>query len=268
MEIKLCANCFAMNSLDCHLLDDRSHKLFEVSYEWETSISQYFGNFIFSFNYEFFQCEKEILKTIVFNPYSRKTYIIDTNQLSSFIEKNFPKSKLIERQPIFFSFLIPFPSIIHYEDNDAIKNDDQFNISLGKFKYQTYKNIENYTLRINPSVSKDFRENDLEPIFQKDFKSIYNLIEDYKTYLNLLLDIDTEKVKINNLVSPFFLLEKNEILELVKIEDSIYKEMYEEMERYDEERRDREYDRYWNSTLDELNREAFENDPDNYWNID
>jgi hypothetical protein len=40
------------------------------------------------------------------------------------------------------------------------------------------------------------------------------------------------------------------------------------MERDDEESRDREYGRYWNSTLDELNREAFENDPDNYWNID
>jgi hypothetical protein len=268
MKIKLCADSFAMDSLDCHLLGNPSDKLFEISYEWETSISQYFRNIVFSFNYELFLYEKEILKTIVFHPSKRKTYIIDTNQLSSFIEKYFPKYRLIERQPIFYSFLIPFPSIIHYKDNDALRNDDQFNINLGKFRYQTYKNIENYTLRINPSVSKDFRENDLDPIFQKDFKSVYNLIEDYKTYLNLLLDIDTEKIKINNLVSPFFLLEKNEILELVKIEASIYSKMYEEMERDDEESRDRQFGRYWNSTLDELNREAFENDPDNYWNID
>lgn len=268
MEIKLCANSFVINSIDSKLFGHRNNKLFEYSYEWESSISKYFKNIIFSFNYNFLLNDKEIFKTVLFYPSKRKSYIINTSELAGFIEKYFSGYNLIEREPIFYAFHIPFPSIIHFKENRLISNEDKFNITLGKFNNQTYKNIENYTLRINSMFYKDFRDNNFDPIFQKQFHSVFNLFEDYKTYLNLILDIDTKKVEINHLIYPYFLLDKAEILELFKIEDSICKQINEEMAKEAEESRDRDYDSWWKDTLDEMNREAFENDPDNYWNID
>ena len=269
MEIKLCANSFAINSIDSKLFSSRRSKnLFEYSYEWESSLSQYFKNIIFSFNYKFLRNDDELLKTLVFYPSKRKSYIINTCDLAVFIEKYFSGFNLIEREPSFYAFHIPFPSIIRFRENRLLSNEDKFNITLGKFNNQSYRNIEIYTLRINSMLNKDFRENNFDPIFQKNFNSAFNLFEDYKTYLNLILDIDTRKVDINNLIYPYFLLDKAEILELFKIEDSIYKQINEEMEKEAGESRDREYDSWWKDTLDEMNREAFENDPDNYWNID
>ena len=104
--------------------------------------------------------------------------------------------------------------------------------------------------------------------YKKDFLSVYNLLEGFKDYLKLMIDIEPSKIKTNNLFNPFYLLTQKEFKEIIEIEREIYNEIHEaEMQRAEEEMNEKE-EKWFDSEMGDMNRQTFESDPDNYWNID
>lgn len=235
---------------------------------WNQGLNVLFKETILKRDLTFKYNDCELTKTIIFYPRRAKLYLIDTNDYAYFINKYFVNYKIIERDPEFYSFQIPLPEIFYYRENSEIQHEDRYNVSIGRYRNQTYKNIEKYTLRFNARFESDFHSNNSDPIFQRNFSNIYSLSEEYKRYLYLMMNIDPVKVNVNNLITPYFLLSSSEIKDLKDLVDSIAEDIHEAMIEDAEESYARAYDDWFNSTLDDLNREAFENDPDNYWNID
>ncbi len=261
MTLKFCAENFIINNNDFNKFFNYNGRLFEPDYEWESALRHFFKDVIFYSTYKL--DNNDLSKSIIYYPLKRKTYILNSNEVEFFKNKYFLNFKLIDRSPEFFSFQIPFPKIYYFLENSKINNEDQYNISIGRYKSQTYKNIENYSLRIDCNSIESF-----DSIFQKDFKSVYNLTEDYKSYLNLMMGIEPSLISIKNLIKPFYLLSQNELEEIKVIESKIMEEHHKQEMRENYEKMDQEYSKWFDSEMNDLNRQAFENDPDNYWNID
>lgn len=268
MGLVLNSKNFALSSDDLNLFGDDKSDTFEYSHTWENAIDLQFKNQIFRTYLEVKIDDIISQKILIFYPWKRKSYLIDNDKLSCFIDKYFSGFNIVEKKPVFYSFLIPFPDLKYYLDNSKITHEDRYNVVLGKFKGKTYKSIKNYTLKLNTPNDFDFRTNDFDPIFQSDFQSIFNLSEKYKDYLKLMMNINIDNIDINNLLVPYYKLSSLEIKKIIDIENSINDEIHEHMKRESENGFDRQYSNWFDSEMDELNRNAFENDSDNYWNID
>jgi hypothetical protein len=268
MGLVLNSKNFVLSTDDLNLFGDNESDTFEYSHTWENAINLQFKNQIFRTNLEVKINDIISQKILIFYPSKRKSYLIENNKLSYFIDKYFSGFSIVEKTPEFYSFLIPFPDLEYYLENSKITYGDKYNVALGKFKGNTFKSIKNYTLKLNTPYNFDFRTNDFDPIFQRDFQSIFDLSEKYKAYLNLMLKINIDNIEINNLLVPYYKLTTNEIKNIIEIENSINDEIHKQMERDAEDDYDRQYSNWFNSEIDELNRNAFENDSDNYWNID
>jgi hypothetical protein len=268
MGLVLNSKNFVLNSDDLILFGDNKSDTFEYSHTWENAIDLQFKKQIFRTYLEVKIDDIISQKILIFYPWKRKSYLIENDKLSYFIDKYFSGFNIVEKTPEFYSFLIPFPDLEYYLENSKISHEDRYNVVLGKFKGNTYKSIKNYTLKLNTTYNFDFRTNDFDPIFQSDFQSIFNLSEKYKEYLKLMMNINIDNIDINNLLVPYYKLNSQEIKKIIDIENSINDEIHEQMERQSEEDYDRQYSNWFNSEMDELNRNAFENDSDNYWNID
>lgn len=261
MDIKFCGSGFVINNKDHKQFFDSQKELNKDDMEWEMALGVLFKEVVFHSEHKI--NNTGLNKSLIYYPLKRKTYILNQNKLDFFINKYFQNFKLIDRKPELFSFQIPFPEMIYFNENSKIKHDDRYNIYIGRYKSETYKNIENYTLRINPRSISDF-----DPIFQKDFLSVYNLAEGYKEYIKLIMDIEPSNINIHNLIKPYYMLDDNELNKLMEIEKDIINDFHEESMRENNEKMDEQYSKWFDSEMDNLNRQAFENDPDNYWNID
>ena len=259
--MKFCADNFVINDDDYINFFNYMKDLYP-SYDFvlNSALNVIFNQVIFYSTYNL--DDYDLKKTLIYYPLKRKTYLLNTNEFNYFKNKYFPNFKLFERSPELFSFQIPFPEIYYYRENHE-KYEDRYNINIGRYKSQTFKNIENYSLRFNPNSSLHF-----DSIFQKDFLSIYNLSKGYKEYLKLIMDIEPKTVNINNLVEPYYLLDKIELIKLIEIGKEIDDKLSEEALRENEEKMNKEHGNWFDSQMDELNRQAFEDDESNYWNID
>jgi hypothetical protein len=261
MSLKFCSENFIINKNDFIKFFNYNGKLFEPDFEWEMALRHFFKNIIFHSTYTLDTNGSS--KSIIYYPFKKKTYLLNSDEVEYFKNKYFLNFDLIDRSPDFFSFQIPFPKIYFFLENSKLNNEDQYNISIGRYKSQTYKNIENYTLRIDSKSIESF-----DSIFQKDFITVYNLTEDYKSYLKSIMGIESSLISTKNLIKPFYLLSQNELEEIKVIEGKIMEEHRKQDIRDNDEKMDKEYGKWFDSEMNDLNRQAFENDPDNYWNID
>jgi hypothetical protein len=83
-----------------------------------------------------------------------------------------------------------------------------------------------------------------------------------------MIGVEPSKINTNNLIQPYYLLSQKELEEIKVIESEIMEEHHKQEMRENDEKMDQEYGKWFDSELKDLNRQAFENDPDNYWNID
>ena len=261
MSITFCGNGFVVSNNDRnHFLKNKGN-FYEEDIFCQGALSGFFKDIIFQTTYKL--NENGLNKVLIYDPIKRNTRLLNSNEVDTFKSKYLSKFKLIERSPEIFSFNIPLPEIHYFLENSQMKHEDMYNISIGRYKSQTYKNIENYTLRLDPKSRRNF-----DLIYQKEFLSVYNLAESYKEYLRIMMDIEPSEINTNNLIKPYYLLDQNEIKEILKIEDSINDKRHKESIREYEEAMDEQYGKWFDSEIDDMNRQAFENDPDNYWNID
>lgn len=261
MNVKFCGTGFLINNSDYNQFFGNRNNQDGFDHAWGMALGRFFKDVIFYSDYKLNDDESN--KTLIYYPLKRKSYILNSNEINYFKSKYFPNFNLTERSPEFFSFQIPFPEIYYFQENSKMKHDDMYDISIGRYNSQTYKNIENYTLRLNTRSKTDF-----ESIFQKNFSSVYKLAEDYKEYLKLMMDIEPSNINTNDLIKPYYTLHQNELKKIIEIENALNDEMHEEAMRDSEDKMGEKYSKWFDSELDELNRQAFENDPENYWNID
>src|SRR6266567_2049501 len=197
-------------SRDENLLQNQEDT-FNYSYEWEIAVQRLFKDVLFVHEKEIIINGKKNFVTLIFNPHRKRTYIIARERFQYFIDKYYPTKRIVERQPSFYSFLIPFPNIEYQEENSKISWEDRFNISLSKFYLKTFQPLERYIVRLKTPNTFDFRENLFDPIFQINFEDIIDLSEKYKNYLSLFLNIDCNQIDIRNLIVPFYQLSSDEI---------------------------------------------------------
>lgn len=267
MGLLLKSVSYLIDSQDKDLFESEED-LFTYSDEWESATINYFKNKIFQSELEITTNSKTKLLTLIFNPRRKKTHIILREQTEHFIKKYFPTSDIILRQPKFFAFLIPFPEIDFYLENSKITDESKYNLSISKFRRRTHQNIESYCVRLKSPMNFDFRENEFDPIFQFEFQNIIDISENYKAYLSEFLNISPSQINTQNLISPFYLLTTDEVKSIIEIESSILNDMHEAMLE-ESQRQEAEYQsRAWDSQMDELYWDAFENNPDNLWNVD
>ncbi|WP_192349349.1 hypothetical protein [Algoriphagus sp. Y33] len=174
----------------------------------------------------------------------------------------------MDRAPLFYLFNIPFPNIEYEVENLSISGEDRYSIIVSKFREKTYQNLERYRVRIEIPNTFDFRENPFRPIFQANFQDIYDFSESYKEYLSKFLNVDPVCIKTKNFIVPFYLLNADELIEINSIQYEIESEMHQKMIEESQEIEGEEHFNWERSVMEEMNREAFEFDPDNYWNID
>ena len=213
----------------------------------------------------------EIKKTVViiFNPTKRKYYCIDEPNFNDFINKNYPSKQIIKRAPSLYCFQIPFPNIEFVGDNTW---EDRFKLSISKFHKKTYQPLESYIVRLKLPTSLDFRQNSFDPIFQVALQNVINLSEAHNKYLSFFLNMNQSLIDSTKLIMPFYKLSKEEIISITKMKDKLMQEMNlrmnEEMEENSRQEMAADYERYWTGAINDMNREAFENDPSNIWNVD
>lgn len=246
--------------------DYNSNNPFDFDELLEDAVGYLFNKTILKFEQTFIHNKIQLTKIITFNPSKNKFYLVNKDDFSYFKKKYFSTYKVIERKPEFYSFQIPKPEIIFYRKNNSLRHEDRYSVSVNKFKGFTYKNIEKYTLRLKTDFRRDFSINNSDPLFQRDFSSIYNLSEEYRKYLCLMMNVEQKKVNVNKLITPHYLLSFSELKQLCDDVDSVLDSAYSAWERHAQESAAEQYDGFFD--LDQLNEEAFENDPDNYWNID
>lgn len=267
MELLLTSPSFTIKSKDLTLLE-KNINLFEYSFSWEYAISHFFRNSIFIFDEEININDSFLSKTVIFYPFKRKTYVLEKSKSSSFLSRYFTNFKIISRQPIFYSFLIPMPEISYYLENSKLTWEDKFNIDIGRFNRKTYSNLHNYNVRLNSSTVYDFRENQFDPIFQRDFESIIEIANKYKEYLQIMLSIPNDQININNLIKPYYELSTEELKSIISIENSFIDEMHQEQVINNERCKNEQYEKFMNAEMDDLYGQAFENELDSIWNID
>jgi len=214
MSLKFCGKNFVITNNDFIKFFNYNGRLFEPDFEWESALRHFFKDVIFHSDYKLDNIE--LSKSIIYYPLKSKTYLLDSNEVDYFKNKYFPNFKIVQRSPEIFSFDLPFPEIYNFLENSQMKHEDMYNISIGKYRSQTYQNIENYSLRIDCRSRRNF-----EPIYQNEFLFVYNLVEDYKEYLRLMIGVEPSKINTNNLIQPYYLLSQKELEEIKVIESEI-----------------------------------------------
>ncbi len=242
---------------------------YHLNYEFlDDAIDHLYKDKLFIFKYVIKCNDLDIEKVIIYYPSKRKTYLLNQTEVLFFCKKYFPSYLVIEKEPEFFIFFIPFPRIIS-KDKHSKNYENQFDLSIGKFHSKSFENlyIDKY-IGFDQFVNSDFLKNEFHLIFQKDFQSVYRLIEDYKKYLNLILLIDLKKINSNKLFTPIYFIESADLKSLIDFANEESDYVHEQIEKqakmdFYEHKTDTFY-----SDVSDLNNSAFENDPDNYFNID
>jgi hypothetical protein len=266
MSLLLQCSSFAIDSKHKSLLLQTSR--FDISWEW--AVISYFKDILFVCENEIDLNGKKVFKTLIFNNYNRKrTHIINRSSSQHFINENYADKKIITRVPHFYLFYIPFPNIKFEVENSSISHEDRYNILISKFRRKTYQNLERYLVRLDiPDLVHFEEDNQFRPVFQKSFQDIIDLSESYKVYIAEFLNVEASLINIENLIIPYYLLNADEIKKINSIQNEIENKIHTEMMEDAQERESEAYEKYESSLFDEANREAFEFDPDNYWNID
>ena len=253
------------------VIDSKHKYLIQASrfdFSWEWAVNRYFKDTLFVCEIEIDSKGKKSLKTLVFNTHRKKTHFINQISFQDLIDKYYTDKKFMDKVPSFYLFNIPFPNIKYEVENSSISHEDRYNIIVSKFRQNTYQNIERYSVRIEIPDTFDFRENPFRPVFQTNFQDIFDFSESYKDYLSKFLNVEAARINTENIIVPFYLLSADELIEINSIQNEIENKMHEEMIEDAQEREGEAYSRWESSVMDEMNGEAFEFDPDNYWNID
>lgn len=221
--------------------------------------------------YEVNEKRNEII--IVFNPKDGKTFYVEKANYEEFKTKYFQNLNIIQREPSFFVFIIPIPFLSYsFTNGDYPPYDDHKKMIISKFKNTSYENVNdsNYTMRLSFQLGIDsiFGDNDSDPIFQSSFQDIYEISMEYKKYLAEFLCVNKSLIKINKLIRPYYKLEKAEIDKFSNWIDEDMMDYFHEEARNSELRNADIHEKKFNDELDELNWQMFENDSNNYWNID
>lgn len=235
---------------------------------FESAISSFFKNTLFISNQIVETNGLKIDYSIIFFPQRRRTYIIDRTNAEEFIRNNFKDFKILERSPLIYSFLIPFPNIDYHFNRQTNFGNSEYLVSINKFAGSTFKKLETYSVRLTFPETFDFRNNNFDPIFQKDFNSIYDIAMEYNNFFDSLFGIRIAPNILNKYILPFYELELHEFEKIDDIESKMLDNIETQMRNEADDEREELYQRWFDSEIDEMNREAFENDPDNIWNID
>ncbi|WP_372950575.1 hypothetical protein [Mariniphaga sp.] len=253
------------------VIDSKHKNLIQSPYfdfSWELAVNRYFKDILFVCENEIDLNGRKFFKTLIFNNYRKKTHIINRTCSQHLINKNYADKKIINRAPFFYLFNIPFPNIKYEVENSSLSHEDRYNILISKFRHKTYQNMERYHVRLDIPDTYDIRESQFRPVFQKTFQDIIDLSESYKVYLAEFLNVETKRINTENLIVPYYLLNADELNKINSIQNEIENKIHTEMMEDAQEKENEAYARWESSAIDEMNGEAFEFDPENYWNID
>lgn len=247
--------------------DYNSNITFDYDELLEDAVGYLFNKTILKFEQTFIHNKIQLTKIITFNPSKNKFYLVNKNDFSYFKKRYFSTYKVIEREPKFYSFQIPKPEIVSLKNKKSgSQYEDRYNVSINGSTVNKIYRENQYTLRFRTDFRRDFSINNSDPLFQRDFSSIYNISEEYRKYLCLMMNVDQKKVNVNKLITPHYLLSFSEVKQLSDYVYSALDSVVSALDRHAQESAAEQYDDFFD--LDQLNEEAFENDPDNYWNID
>ncbi|MBL7770551.1 MAG: hypothetical protein JNK20_16350 [Flavipsychrobacter sp.] len=235
---------------------------------WESAISYFFKDTLFIKDEIIETKHSRIDYTLIFYPKKRKTYLVEKAKLEDFVRNYFNGFNLVEKAPLFYSFLIPLPNIDYNNNQFPSFGNKGYLTTINKFTGSTFKRLGTYTIRITFPNTLDFRENNFDPVFQKDFNSIYEIAHEYGNYLESMFGIRVEAINLYKYILPFYKLEPDELKGIDEIESKIHEKIDIQIRKDLEKEAEEDYQNWFDSMVDEMNDQAFENDPDNYWNID
>lgn len=231
----------------------------ENNFFLENALVNFFTNNLFISNDIRFNCTGYIYN-VIYNVAEGKTYLIESNRSNFFISKYFPNKTIIYRQPEFYSFIVPMPKIekVHLDNN----LESEYLISIAKTNDSSFKHLDRRKLTF-----KRFQDEPEIELFC-GFDQLMQLRDQYKNYIKELLNISLDKIPLTKLTCAYYIISSEEITKIKSLMDIEVKALYDEIERDRQIEEGRLWEEEFNGYIDECYRAAFENNPDNYWNID
>lgn len=178
------------------------------------ALSDFFMNSVFVCNIE--KSIYGIKKCLLYygGGLNSKTYIINNSKKERFLSKYFPQKTIITRKPQFFTVLIPKLKIVldrsgFYENNSDI-------IRIDNFTDNFYRSVEKCNVRLRSEVWEKHCQ--WVRVYISEANAAIELALDYFKFISELMNTRLNEEYIDRLITPCFMIDSKELLEVHKLQ--------------------------------------------------